>query len=179
MDSASHHLFTGAGLAEDQHVGIGLGHLADEAAYLLDPLPFTHQQAQQGLTLVMGLLTRMQGDERLTEVQMTGEGFIGKGRERDPDKVAVGQIGLNQREEGGTGKAASSSDKGRSVNSPTSTPCSGPEDSMATSRSLCATSCHGIPINESTVPNCWRRCASASTINTPISTISIPRDVLN
>ena len=52
----------------------------------------------------MGLLTGMQGYKGLTEVQMTGEGFIGKGRERDPDKVAVGQIGLNQREEGSTGE---------------------------------------------------------------------------
>ncbi len=47
MDGAGHHLLAGTRFAEDQHVGIGLCHLADEPTHLLDPLALAHQQAQQ------------------------------------------------------------------------------------------------------------------------------------
>ncbi|MNN22499.1 hypothetical protein D3C81_1358580 [compost metagenome] len=68
VDGAGHHLLAGPGLSQDQHVGVCLCHLADEAAHLLDPPPLAHQQSQQGLALVVHLLTGMEGDEGLTEV---------------------------------------------------------------------------------------------------------------
>ena len=88
VDGTGHHLLAGPGFPQDQHVGVGLRHLADEAAHLLDPLPFAHQQAQQRLALVVELVTGMEGDERLAEVQVTGQGLIGERRFGHPDEVA-------------------------------------------------------------------------------------------
>ena len=99
MDGARHHLLAGTRFTEDQHVGIGLGHLADEPTHLLDPLALAHQQPQQRLSLVVGLLTRMEGDEGLAKVQMAGQGFVGEGRLGHSDEVAVGEVGIHQRQE--------------------------------------------------------------------------------
>ena len=126
VDGASHHLLAGSGLTEDQYVGVGLGHLADETAHLLDAPPLAHQQAQQGLTLVVGLMTGMQGDEGLAEVQMTGEGLIGKGRLGHPDEVAATMARRHQGEEGQTRMGGKQLTQGALAQFPGQNPLQGP-----------------------------------------------------
>ncbi|MOA05113.1 hypothetical protein D3C78_1246950 [compost metagenome] len=104
MDSAGHHLLAGTGLPQDQHVGIGLRDLADEATHRLDPLALAHQQSQQGLPLVVLLLARVQGDEGLAEMQLASQGLVSEGLVRAADEVAVGVIGLYQGEKRDAGE---------------------------------------------------------------------------
>ena len=103
MDGTRHDLLAGPGFAQDQDIGIGLSDLADETAHLLNALALAHQQPQQRLTLVMDLLFRVQGDKRLTKVQMSGKGFIRKRCLGHTDKVAIGQRYLGQGDERGAG----------------------------------------------------------------------------
>ena len=56
MQIARHHFLAGAGLAEDQHTGIGIGHLLHHLAHMLDRPAGTDQAAKQvGLTMTAAL----------------------------------------------------------------------------------------------------------------------------
>ena len=109
------------------------------------PLPLPTSRRSRGLTLVVGLMTGMQGDEGLAEVQMTGEGLIGKGRLGHPDEVAATMARRHQGEEGQTRMGGKQLTQGALAQFPARIPCKGPAVSMATSRSLSTTSCQGIP----------------------------------
>ncbi len=53
---ARHHFLAGAGLAEDQHTGIGIGHLLHHLAHMLDRTTGTDQAAKQvGFTMTAAL----------------------------------------------------------------------------------------------------------------------------
>ncbi|MDT4824412.1 hypothetical protein FQZ97_576590 [compost metagenome] len=47
MQVARHHFLAGAGLAEDQHAGVGVGHLLHHLPHLLDGTAGAHQAAEQ------------------------------------------------------------------------------------------------------------------------------------
>ena len=88
MNGSRHHLFAGPGFAQDQHVGIFVRHLLDQATYTLDSIALADQQPQQGLTMFTALQGRMHGGKRLAEMEQTGHLLIGTRRLDDPDKIA-------------------------------------------------------------------------------------------